>query len=477
MTVGVFLTNSTIPAILTHNENTDKDQGIMKKRNELISALSPLRPISIIDTTTGEYVSLAVLEEKIGTVIETVFSETKRLYFEHKPVLTQKLADYTGTPQAAEFARQNGYSTSFITTLPKPVKAKSRLEKLVQFKLVSETDSYVKNTDPDKKEHSFNKTINLGAVDKQMANISLDGSELNLVWKCWDAEYYITFQLPAYVMKRNIVKFSLPIVKRSKKTGRFEFIFNLFELMKPRNGNKHKVGIDLGKVIPYSMAVVNKQGQRVASYETSPRLTRLARKRERLLSESWRINTKVENRAKRGLSSPVQEMELSRVTNKTTRLTKTVAQQTGSEIAKKLAKHNSNLIHVEDLSWVSGSKNSKIGSSRWSHSQHQEAITHTTSRIGFKTKKVSPKNTSQSCHGCKAKITHRKNRTVWCGECKSTLDRDFNAAMNIAKFVFPVSKKLNGGTTGNSGVTQVTSKEVFSENLPLFCHSLTRMAT
>lgn len=449
----------------------------MKKRNELISALSPLRPISVIDTSTGEYVSMTVLEEKIETVIETVFSETKRLYAEHKAELCGKLADYTGSPQAAEFARQNGYVTSFTTTLPKPVKAKSRLEKLVQFKLVSETDSYVKNTNPDKKEHTFNRTINLGAVDKQMAGLSLDGSDLNLMWKCWDTEYYITFQLPSYVMKRNVVKFSLPIVKRSKKTGRFEFIFNVFELMKPRKGNKYKVGIDLGKVIPYSMAVVNKQGQRVASYESSPRLTQLSRKRERLMSESWNIKAKIENRAKRGLSSPVQEIELSRVTNKTTRLTKTVAQQTGSEIAKKLAKHNSNLIHVENLSWISGSKNSKIGSSRWSHSQQQEAIIHATSRIGYKTKKVSPRNTSQSCHGCKATIIHRKNRTVWCGECRTTLDRDFNAAMNIAKFVFPVSKKLNGDTTGNSGVTFAESKEVLQENLLLFCHSLTRMAT
>lgn len=126
---------------------------------------------------------------------------------------------------------------------------------------------------------------------------------------------------------------------------------------------------------------------------------------------------------------------------------------------------------------MSGSKKSKIGSSRWSHSQQQEAIIHATSRIGYRTKKVSAKNTSQSCHGCKARITHRKNRTVWCGVCKTVLDRDFNAAMNIAKFIFPVSKKLNGGITGNSGVTFVESKEVFQENLPLFCQSLTRMAT
>lgn len=452
----------------------------MRKKNELISALSSLSPLSIIDTQTGEYVTSSVLSEKIELVMDTVIKETQRLYEDHKESLLSDLVDYSGSPQAAEFARQKGYKTDFRDALPREVRAVSRLEKLVQFKLISETSSYVQSSNPNKKEHSFGKNLNLGAVDRQMTELSLDGRELNLLWKCWDREYYITFQLPAYVFhKRDVVKFSLPVVRKNKKTGDFEFIFNLFERIQPRKGWKHSIGIDLGKVIPYSMAVVNENGSCVASYETSARLSRLSRKRERLFNENRSIFSKIENRAKRGLISPLQELELERTRAKTTRLTKTIAAQTGSEIALKLAKHNSNLIKVENLSWVSGSKKGKIGSSRWSHSQQQDAITHATSRIGYTTTKVSAKNTSQSCHGCSTQITHRKNRTVWCGECKISLDRDFNAAMNIAKsLLFPVSKKLNGGTTGTtSGVAQTTSKEVLWDRLSPFCHFLTRMTT
>jgi transposase len=311
-----------------------------------------------------------------------------------------------------------------------------------------------------------------------MATISLDGPELNLIWKCWDAEYYITFQLPSYVLARDIVKITLPLVRVNARTQRLEFIFTSVEKAKPRKGHKHSIGIDLGKIIPYSMAVANQNGSRVASYESSPRLTRLSRKRERLLTETENIKSKIKNRATRGLVSPSQELELERTTSKSTRLTKTISQQTGSEIARRLAKHNSNLIKVENLTWVSGSKNAKIGHSRWSHSQQQEAITHATKRIGYKTKKVSPRNTSQSCHGCKNTITHRKGRTVWCAGCRTTLDRDFNAAMNIAKqLIFPVSKKLNGDTTGNSGVTSSGSKEVLQEHLSLYCQTLTRKTT
>lgn len=450
----------------------------LQKRNQLLSALSPLTPTSIIDTATGEYVSLDVLQKKFDLLRNAIFDETVRLYKECQTDLLEVLENYAGTPQAAEFARQKGYKTSFVETLPQEIKVKSRLEKLVQFKLISETSSYIKNTNPDKNEHSFSKAINLGAVDRHMASLSFEGSELNLLWKCWDVEYYITFQLPAYVLKRKIDKFSLPVVKKNKETAAVEFIFTLFEQTKSRKGHKHTIGVDFGKVVPYSMAVVNCSGSRVASYESSPRLTRLSRKRELLIAETWHIKTKIQNRAKRGLVSPAQELELERTADKSTRLTKTIAQQTGSEIARKIAKHNSNLIKIENLSWVSGSKKAHIGHSRWSHSQQQESTAHATTRIGYKTKKVSAKNTSQLCHSCKNKITHRVNRTVWCGTCRTTLDRDFNAAMNIAKqLTFPASKKLNGDITGNSGVTSNGSKEVLQENLSLFCQSLTRNTT
>jgi hypothetical protein len=437
---------------------------LRKRKGELISALKPLTPTSIINTATGEYVSPSVLQEKLALLVTAVRDETIRLYSQSKTVLDEELVDYTGTPQPAEYARQKGYLTSFNESLPKPVKAKSRLEKLTQYKLISETASYILNPNPDKKEHSFSHAINLGAVDKQMASLSLDDTELNLLWKCWDEEYYLTFDIPSYVLDRDIVRFTLPTIKLDKKIKQYVFVFALVEMGKPRKGKAHTIGIDLGKIKPYSMAVVNHAGNRVASYDASPRLTQLSRKRERLIAEVRNLDARIENRAKRGLSSQVHETEYYRTRDKATRLTKTIAQQTGAEITNKLAKHNSNLIKIENLKWISGTQTSKIGSSRWSHSLQQEAITHSTTRIGYTTKRVSAKDTSQSCHSCGNKIKHQKNRTVWCGECKSRLDRDFNAAMNIAKQpIFPVSKKLNGNTTGNSGVTPILeSGEAFS---------------
>ncbi len=235
-------------------------------------------------------------------------------------------------------------------------------------------------------------------------------------------------------------------------------------------GHKHTVGIDLGIVKPYSMVVVNTNGQRVASYESSARLNRLARKRERLILESRHIKNKIAKLNVTNKDISIHELEHARTRAKATRLTNTIAKQTGSEIAHKLAKHNSNLIHIEQLNWISGTNKSKIGTSSWSHAQTQEHITHATKRIGYVTKKVSARNTSQTCHSCGSLTAHNtRTRTVHCAGCKTTLDRDYNAAMNIAMnrvLTRPASQQLNGDITPKkSNIAQIMSTGALSGSL------------
>lgn len=443
------------------------------KKHTLISALPALIPSQIVVSGTGEIVPLSVLQSKLYSITGFVQSETIRLFSQHKKELLTELAKYTGVPQPAEFGRIVGLVMN-KSALTREIKAKSRIERLVRYKLISETDSYVKNPQGNKQEPSFSRAINLGAVDSQMVLLRLTGEhEITLSWKCWDAEYDIIFNIPDYIMKRDIVKFSLPIVKLDKNTGNYVFIFSITEQARNRKGNKHVIGIDLGVVKPYSMVVVNSDHQRVASYESSARLNRLARKRERLIVESRNIKSKIRKLNMHDQDTRLHELEYSRTRAKATRLTNTIAQQSGSEIAHKLTKHNSNIIHLEQLNWVSGTSKSKIDSSSWAHSKTQEAITQATKRIGYEVKKVSARNTSQECYFCAKKITHNtKSRTVWCGDCKILLDRDYNAAMNIAinrASTRPASQQLNGEITSKkSNIAQIVSTGAF---IGLLTHS------
>ena len=71
--------------------------------------------------------------------------------------------------------------------------------------------------------------------------------------------------------------------------------------------------------------------------------------------------------------------------------------------------------------------------SRWTHSKDQTAITHKLTRTGHKVRKVNPRDTSQLCNKCGTKIIHKKGtRQVVCSACSIVLDRDVNAAINIA---------------------------------------------
>ncbi len=190
-----------------------------RKKGTFISALPALSPMQVIDINTGEYVSDSDFQHSINQLVNAVVQETISLYTTHKQKLESILPAYTGVPQPAEFARQNNITASFTKSLPREIKAKSRIDRIAKFKLISETDSHIKNPNPNKNPPKFTRTINLGAVDGQMVSMSLVDGELALVWKCWDSEYHITFAIPEYIQKRDIIKFSLPIVKLNKKTG------------------------------------------------------------------------------------------------------------------------------------------------------------------------------------------------------------------------------------------------------------------
>lgn len=409
----------------------------MRKRNQLISSLPTLlQPTLILDADTGEIVSFSEFQSSLSNLLQEVKTQTQSLYEKHKGEILEELKSYTGSPQPAEYARQHGYNYD-PTLLPKNVKAKYRINKLIQYKLVSETASYVLNPNPNKHEHSFSENINLGAVDKQMVSLSVDKNAriLTLLWQCWDREFLLEFTLPEYIFtKRNVSKWCLPLVSLNG------FKYSYVEEKNIRlKGAPHYAGTDYGRVEPYSTIVLNGNGGLVAQYRASGRLNQVNRKRERILQH------KRDNCAKLNAYENLDPTHTNPILNKkrntlnlenkllggkAKRLGVTIANQTGAEIAHKLAKH-SQLTHItESLKWANGRKYG----SRFTHSALNQAVTHALDRKSIPTHYVSAKNNSQECCKCGIRITHNtKTRTIWCKECKLRLDRDYNACLNMIK--------------------------------------------
>lgn len=386
----------------------------------VVSALSRLTPAQVVDVATGEVLSWEVARDTlIEPLIAWVRNETQRLYDEDPEKLLQDALNLKGS--ADYYARCAGYSTNW-ESLPREIKAKSRLGRLALAKLMSESASYARNPNPRKQPHRFSRSINLGTVDAQMCRLDREGDCLLLTWKCWDREIECEFLLPSYVTERDITKISLPVVTTEG------FIFTIQERPLPVSGEK-TAGVDLGRVEPFTMAILSRKGLLEAEYRARPQVRALNARRERILVEVAQTRAKADARARLGLDDTVHRLESTRKRAKAHRIMGTLKNQIAADISVKLERHSVAILNIEDLRWAAGAKYG----SKWAHGMTAEKIEHTNARHGVRTKRVNPRGTSQHCHKCGTKIVHRtKNRTVWCEDCKTRLDRDVNAAMNIA---------------------------------------------
>jgi hypothetical protein len=392
----------------------------------LISSLPALRPVSITDTN-GRHVSITEHDKSVTSLLEYVQEQTIIMYQHDASKLIREIATAKRLGSANSFARQRGYKSASMG-LPHDIKAKSRINELILHKLVSETASYVRSTNPMRNEPSFPLTMNLGAVNSQMASITgLHDDRLTLRFKCWDKDVLITFRVPGYILKRSILKWSLPRVNMVH--GVPAYTFAIMEASETREPSQCSAGVDLGRVKPFVMVALNKHGAIINQGEASPKLTRLNRKRERIIAEKKCLTRKIRAYAALGKDATTLITERERKGNKARILGHQVALLTGSEIAKRLQDTTVSTLRMENLKWVTGS----TYGSKWNHSAQQEAIAHATARIGVTTKQVNPKNTSQSCSRCGARTTHdTSKRTIHCPACDLAMDRDYNAAINIA---------------------------------------------
>lgn len=393
----------------------------MSKQKPVISALSCLQPNRIVNINTGEIITWEIfLARSLTPLIDWVITETQRLYDANPESIRMIARDLRGN--AESYGRSRGIKSDW-STLPRDVKAKSRVARLAVFKLMTETASYERNPNPRKQEHSFSRSLNLGAVDSQLAKLEREDSALILTWKCWEDEYELSFTIPPYAAHRNITKWSLPTVSERG------FVYSMQETPLPNTGT-NTAGIDLGRVQPFTLAILNDRGCQVAEYRARPQVQALNRKRERILEEVKHTRAKAIAYASLDLDDTILRENTRLLRNKASRLVTPLRNQIAADIITKTTRHNVSLLHLENLTWATGKKYG----SKWAHGEISNKIEHTAARHGVRSKRVNPRGTSQSCHSCGTKLVHNTaHRTVRCITCQSTLDRDMNAALNIAK--------------------------------------------
>lgn len=405
-----------------------------------------LRPVMVVDCTSGDLLTEEEWNKPVQALLNHIQASVERTWGKYSARLVEEVENFTGS--ANSYGRSLGYKLDY-TKLPHRTLAKSRINELYLHNLVSGVSSYVLNPQSNKQTPSFPKQVNLGAVDKQMVTVSVNNNELSLKWKCWNKELLFVFTLPAYIQAYDVHKYCLPIV-RLDKDGNIRFNFSIKENIPERlTKNTQRAGLDWGVRELYTIAVVNQNGRIAAHYTPSRQLRKLQKKKDALTLNRQRIFAKLERLTQYGdhVKLPNLTRQHHELTHKITRMGITISKLVSNEITQKIVKHDLRVLNLEQLNWVTGTSSNKAGSNHsFQHARMSNATTHSLARFGLETQKVNAAGTSQECHTCGTQVTHNhKTRTVRCDSCQSTLDRDFNAAINIAlrsRTLTPLSNRL-----------------------------------
>ena len=287
--------------------------------------------------------------------------------------------------------------------------------------------------------------INLGAVNKAYASIEnnpfVDG-EIVLKMVIQGAWYRLIFGFDNKRFTEG--KVSLPLIK--VEDGRPVFIFTVVtDNPVVQFSSDYVIGVDVG-INNYATVVVRNSstGQIVHTSTLSQRVHSLWNS----VRASERQVRQLRQKAKRLLGdrqahmSALDEAQLHR--EAASRKKRELAILAAQEIAYLSHVWGNAVVAVEDLGWVRNTAQH----GRWNRGEFVKWLTHYVTQNGGWVLSVNPANTSQLCHKCGSKVTHPTHEVSVCAE-HGAMDRDVNAAANIAARAVPKVTKARGTRAKN----------------------------
>ena len=275
--------------------------------------------------------------------------------------------------------------------------------------------------------------MNLGAVDKQYAAIEnnpfADG-EIILRMVIQGAWYRLIFNFDNARFTEGRV--TLPVIK--VQDGEPVFIFTVVtDNPVVQFSGDYTIGVDVG-INNYATVVVRDTKTGRIAHETtlSQRVHSLwnsARASQRQVHDlRKKAATLLHGRQARMAALDEAQFHREAASRKKRELAILAAQ----EIADLSHAWGNAVIAVEDLSWVRNT----MQNGRWNRGELVKWLTHYVSQNGGWVVAVSPAHTSQLCHLCGAKVSHPTHKDSVC-PTHGAMDRDVNAAMNIAARAVP----------------------------------------
>ena len=250
----------------------------------------------------------------------------------------------------------------------------------------------------------------------------------------------IYYQLPTHLNIHNIVKVSKPVIKYDEDTDTVKLRYSVFMEVSDSDGD-NILGVDLGKIKPFTAASINPQG------EYSQELT-YSKEVKQLNNKLSRVNTVINSvyNKKKHLESLLfnndkdldtyykwvaLNEEYYNVRTKRTRLKEHLSWLIARDTTTHAIKENCHIIKMEDLSWVSDN------SGKWDQSLTQSRIEHRANNNGVKIVKVDAYGTSweypEEYDVNPAPKSHYDSKTrELVNDSGDRLDKDYTASIAIA---------------------------------------------
>ena len=279
--------------------------------------------------------------------------------------------------------------------------------------------------------------INLGAVDKQYAVIEnnpiVDG-EIALRMVIHGRWYRLIFSFDNNRFSEG--KVTLPLINIQDNEPVFIFTVVTDNPIVQFSGD-YVVGVDVG-INDYATVVVRNSntGQIVRQTTLSQRVHSLwnsVRASERQVKQ---LNKKADKLLydRQAHMCAIDEAQLHR--EAASRKKRELAILAAQEIAHLSHQYDNAVVAVEDLSWIRNT----MQNGRWNRGAFTQWLTHYVAQNGGWVVAVNSANTSQLCHVCNERVTHPTHKVSACPK-HSTMDRDVNAAANIAARAVPKVEK------------------------------------
>ena len=289
--------------------------------------------------------------------------------------------------------------------------------------------------------------INLGAVDRCYAvieNNPFTDGEITLKMVIQGQWYRLLF--PFDNTRFTEGKVTLPLIKIENDHPVFIFSVVTDNPVVQFSGD-YTIGVDVG-INNYATVTVRNTKTGKITYQTtlSQRVHSLwnsVRASERQVCQLREKAVSLSLYDRQGRMAALDEAQLHR--KAASRKKRELAILAAQEIAYLSHFYGNAVVAVEDLSWITNT----MQNGRWNRGAFVQWLAHYVGQNGGWVVSVSAFNTSQLCHKCGNEVTHPEYKVSRCSE-HGDMDRDVNAAANIAARAVPKVEKARAKRSKNS---------------------------